>query len=412
MNYQLSYWLRYQLSYWLRYSPRFSPYCLIRYSIYSVILCIMAACNNDQSSTGPASATGKDTTKAGVGNGAGGNVIDGKTAGFYTLKNASGMQAVFTNYGGRLTSLLVPGKDGKTVDVVVGFKTAQDYQKATEPYFGATIGRYGNRIAKGRFTLDGKQYTLPINNTPNTLHGGTKGFQYVIWDARQLGDSALELKHVSPDMDQGFPGALTVTVTYTLTQANELRMDYEATTDKKTVINLTNHAFFNLNGEGSGTINDHVLQIDADAYTPIDSVLIPTGSITPVAGTPFDFRKPVSIGSKLDSTNQQLKFGGGFDHNFVLRKATGMRHAATITGNKTGIEMQVLTVEPGLQFYGGNFMQGKNVFKSGVKDEFRTAFCLETQHFPDSPNQPSFPTTVLEPGTSYHTSSIYRFSLK
>lgn len=337
--------------------------------------------------------------------------IDGKQTDLYTLKNKNGMQAIFTNYGGRLVSLLVPRKGGSLVDVVVGMKSVNDYRNSTEPYFGATIGRYGNRIAKGKFALDGEQYTLTINNKPNTLHGGVHGFQYKVWDAKMPDDHTLELRYLSKDGEEGFPGNLNVRVVYTLTDNNELKMDYEATTDKKTVVNLTNHAFFNLNGECSGTINNHILQIFANNYTPIDSTLIPTGKIEPVANTPFDFRTPSAIGSKLNDNSDQLKYGHGYDHNFVLNKneGTGLNHAATVVGDRSGIELDIYTQEPGLQFYGGNFMQSKNLFKSGCKDEFRTAFCLETQHFPDSPNQPQFPSTTLKPGQTYKTSSVYRF---
>ncbi|HSN61618.1 MAG TPA: aldose epimerase family protein, partial [Ferruginibacter sp.] len=263
--------------------------------------------------------------------------------------------------------------------------------------------------------IDGKAYTLFTNNGPNTLHGGKKGFQDVVWDAQQLNDSTLSLTYLSKDGEEGFPGNLSVKVIYGLNEQNEVTMNYEATTDKKTVVNLTNHAFFNLNGEGSGSINNHLLQINADAYTPVDATLIPTGKIEPVAGTPFDFTKAVSIGSRLDTVgNQQLKFGMGYDHNFVLRTATsaGMQVAATITGDQSGIAMQISTQEPGLQFYGGNFMQSKHTFKGGSKDDFRTAFCLETQHFPDAPNQPGFPSILLEPGKTYHTFSVYKFSIQ
>jgi aldose 1-epimerase len=299
-------------------------------------------------------------------------------------------------------------------DVVVGFGSLKDYLKSTEPYFGATIGRFGNRIAKGKFKLDGKEYQLFTNNGPNTLHGGKKGFQDVVWNANQLNDSTLELKYISPDMEEGFPGNLEVTVVYTLTDKNEFKADYHATTDKKTVVNLTNHAFFNLNGEGSGTINNHVLQIAASSYTPVDSTLIPKGNLESVAGTPFDFRKPMTIGSRLEENNEQLKFGKGYDHNFVLDggKTDMINPVASVVGDRSGIVMEIFTTEPGLQFYGGNFMQGKNVFKSGAKDEFRTAIALETQHFPDAPNQASFPSTILEPGKSYDSHSIYGFSLK
>ncbi len=340
--------------------------------------------------------------------------MDDKKTDLYVLKNNKGMQAAITNYGARLVSLLVPDKNGKLTDVVLGFDTVHQYQASTEPYFGATIGRYGNRIAKGKFTLDGRQYTLATNNGPNTLHGGKKGFQYVVWDAKQTGDTILDLTYLSKDMEEGYPGNLRVKVIYILTNDNELKIDYEATTDKKTVVNLTNHAFFNLNGQGSGTINNHLLMINAVSYTPVDSTLIPTGKIEPVANTVFDFRIPVMIGTNVDANDEQIKNGKGYDHNFVLntKKGTALNPAATAMGDKTGIVMEVLTQEPGVQFYGGNFMQGKNKMKGGSKDDFRTAFCLETQHFPDSPNQPSFPSTVLEPGKMYKTCSVYKFSIK
>lgn len=343
------------------------------------------------------------------------DTIDGKSAGLYILKNKDGACAAITNYGGRLVSLVVPDKDGKPTDVVVGFKNVQEYVHSTEPYFGATIGRVGNRIAKGKFSLDGKTYTLFTNNGPNTLHGGKKGYQDVVWDAVQHGDSTLQLKYLSKDREEGFPGNLDITVVYTLAKDNALKIDYQATTDKRTVVNLTNHAFFNLNGEGSGTINDHLLQINADKYTPVDPTLIPTGKLEPVEGTPFDFREPTAIGKRIDTVhNQQLKNGGGYDHNFVLNDSdpSSLHLAAEATGDQSGIVMKVYTTEPGLQFYGGNFMQAKNTFKSGAKDSYRTAFCLETQHFPDAPNQKNFPSITLDPGQEYHTSTIYQFDVK
>jgi len=338
--------------------------------------------------------------------------IDGKQTMLYTLKNKNNAEAIFTNYGGRLVSLLVPNKDGKLVDVVVGFKSVNDYAKSTEPYFGATIGRYGNRIAKGKFTLEGKSYSLFTNNGQNTLHGGKKGYQYVVWDATQPNDNTLVLHYLSKDGDENFPGNLDVKVTYTLTDDNELKMDYEAKTDKTTIVNLTNHAFFNLNGDGSGEILNHEVQIYADDYTPVDSTLIPTGKIEKVRGTPFDFTKAITIGARINDKNEQLTFGKGYDHNYVLNKtkAMGMFHAATVKGDKSGIVMDIYTQEPGLQFYSGNFMQSKNTFKTGAKDDFRTAIALETQHFPDSPNQPAFPSTVLKPGQVYKTSSVYKFT--
>jgi len=340
--------------------------------------------------------------------------IDGKMTTLFILKNEN-LKATITNYGGRLVSLWVPDKNGKLIDVVAGFESIDDYVNSTEPYFGATIGRYGNRIAKGKFKIDGIAYSSSINNPPNMLHGGKNGFQGKVFDAKQTADSVLELTCLSEDGEEGFPGNLNVKVTYTLTYDNALKIEYEATTDKKTVVNLTNHAFWNLNGEGSGTILNHTLWINADSYTPVDPTLIPTGEILPVKETPFDFTIPTAIGKRIDTnSNAQLKNGKGYDHNFVLNtnKDTGLQHAAYITGDQSGIQMDIYTKEPGLQFYSGNFMQSKNSMKGGKKDDFRTAFSLETQHFPDSPNQPSFPTTILEPGKKYQTESIYKFSIK
>ena len=339
--------------------------------------------------------------------------INNKAVKLYTL-NIGKITAKFTNYGGRLVSLLVPDKNGKLVDVVLGLASVNEYIKSSEPYFGATIGRFGNRIADAKFTLEGKNYTLFKNNGPNTLHGGKIGFQYIVWDAQQTDSSTLILKYLSIDGEEGFPGNLNVTVTYSITKDQGLKMEYEATTDKTTIVNLTNHAFFNLNGEGSGSILKHCLQINADKYTPIDSTLIPTGKIESVKGTPFDFTKFAEIGARINIENQQLTYGKGYDHNFVLNKGkTGeMNHAATIDGDKSGIVMDIYTQEPGLQFYSGNFMFSKNSLKNDSKDDPRTAFALETQHFPDAPNQPNFPSTVLKPGAVYKTSSTYKFSVK
>ena len=340
--------------------------------------------------------------------------MDGKNTNLYILKNKNGLEAAFTNYGARIISLKVPDQHGVQTDVVVGFSSIDQYIQSTEPYFGATIGRYGNRIAKGKFILDGITYTLSINNGVNSLHGGKKGFQDVLWDTKQLNEQSIAFSYVSKDMEEGYPGNLQVKVIYNLTDNNELKISYEATTDKKTVLNLTNHAFFNLNGEGSGTILNHQLQINADLYTPVDSTLIPTGKHEYVAETPFDFRKFSTIGKRITDDHEQLKNGKGYDHNYVLNDQNGsqMQHAARVEGDKSGIIMEVFTVEPGLQFYSGNFMQSKNIFKGGSKDDFRTALCLETQHFPDSPNQHTFPSTVLNPGKLYNTSSVYKFSIK
>lgn len=339
--------------------------------------------------------------------------IDGKQTNLYVLKNANNMQLTLTNYGGRFVSLLVPDKNGKLVDVVVGFDNLDSFKlNKEEPYFGATIGRYGNRIAKGKFTIGGKEYNLAINNAPNALHGGPKGFHYVVFDAKQVGDSALELSYLSKDMEEGYPGNLNVKVTYTVTFDNQVRMDYEATTDKATIVNLTNHAYFNLNG--SGTILNHSMMVNAATYLPVDSTLIPTGKAETVAGTPFDFTTATTIGERINDANEQLKNGKGYDHNYVLNayKGTGYNLAASVVGDKTGIEMQVLTVEPGLQFYSGNFMTGKNKCKYNTTDTLRSAFCLETQHYPNSPNQPQFPSTVLKPGGVYKTTSFYKFLVK
>jgi len=340
-------------------------------------------------------------------------IIDGKKVNLYWIEN-KGIKAAFTNYGGRLIGLWVADKNGKPTDVVVGMNSAKGFKNATEPYFGATIGRVGNRIAKGKFTLEGKQYQVPLNNGKNALHGGIKGFQYVVWDVVKTNENTLVFSYVSPDGEEGFPGNLTVKVTYTITDDNSIKMEYEATTDKTTVVNLTNHAFFNLNGEGSGTILNHELQIYANEFTPVDEGLIPVGELKSVKNTPFDFTSKHTIGERIETKDEQLKFGKGYDHNYVLNgtKKNGLNHAATISGDKSGIIMDVFTEEPGLQFYSGNFMQSKNTFKSGAKDDFRTAFALETQHFPDAPNQPKFAPIVLKPGQKYHTVSYYQFSVK
>ena len=339
--------------------------------------------------------------------------VDGKKTDLYILRNASGIEAAITNYGGRVVGLTVPDKNGKRTDVVVGMKSLDAYKNATEPYFGALIGRVGNRIAKGHFVLNGEDYQLYLNNGPNTLHGGLKGFQYVVWDANQLNDSTLVLNYLSPDGEENFPGNLNVEVIYSLTADNALDIEYTWQADAITVANLTNHAFFNLNGEGSGTIINHQLLIDADEYTPVDATLIPTGELASVDATPFDFRELTTIGARIDTLkNEQLLFGKGYDHNYKLnRSKQGLQNVATVIGDKSGIVMEVLTTEPGLQFYSGNFMQSKNTFKGGVKDDFRTAFCLETQHFPDAPNQSGFPSIIVEPGKKYSSRSTYRFSV-
>lgn len=342
--------------------------------------------------------------------------IDDKTTDLYVLKNKTGMVASFTNYGQRLVSLLVADRNNNFEDIVLGFNSLQKYQTAREKYFGATIGRYGNRIAEGRFSLDGKTYQLATNNNTNHLHGGNRGFNSVVWEAKQIGDNEIEFTRIAKDEEEGYPGNLAVKVHYLLTEANELKIDYTATTDQKTIINLTHHSFFNLAGEGNGTINDHILEINADRYTPINAGSIPTGEMALVKGTPFDFRKAKKIGKDVDTKHVQLEFGKGYDHNFVLNNSRknkeGLFFAARVEELQSGRVMEVFTNEPGLQFYGGNFQDGKTLGKNGKPYIYRGAFCLETQHFPDSPNQADFPSTVLEVGEIYKSSCVYKFSVK
>lgn len=340
------------------------------------------------------------------------DTIDGKQTDLFVLKNKNNMQVAVTNYGGRVVSIIVPDKDGKLTDVALGTETVAAYKRAENLYLGAIIGRFGNRIGNAQFKLDGVTYKLAANNGPASLHGGPTGYHARVWDASQPNDYTLELSYVSKDGEEGFPGNLTVKVVYSLTENNGLKIDYTATTDKATVVNLTNHTYFNLNGEGNGDINDHVLQINASQYTPVDAALIPIGEHKDVAGTPFDFTKPTAIGARVEADDAQLKLGKGYDHNFVLANSdNSMKQAAVITGPKTGISMEVLTTEPGIQFYGGNFMEGlEKDGKGGKAYPFRTGFCLETQHFPDSPNKPSYPSTTLKPGETYSTSTIYKFT--
>lgn len=335
------------------------------------------------------------------------DTMNGKQVSIYYIRNGN-LQASITNYGGRVVNLLVPDKANNLVDVAIGPGTFKDMFESKD-YFGATIGRYGNRIANGKFKLNGVEYTLPQNNGTNNLHGGPDGFHNQVWDATKLNDSTLQLTYLSKDGEMGFPGNLNVKVIYTLTSNNEMKIDYEATTDKPTVCNLTNHTYFNLNG--AGTINDHLLKIEADEYTPVDSTLIPLGKNETVKGTPFDFTQPTAIGARVNDKNTQLAYGLGYDHNFVVRGAANtLRSAATVTGDKSGIIMEIFSTEPGIQFYGGNFMKSQKVMKYGTMDDYRTAFCLEPQHFPNSPNVPEFPTTTLNPGQVYKTSTVYKFS--
>ncbi len=336
-------------------------------------------------------------------------IVDGKKVDLYTLKNEGGVTVKITNFGGCIVQVLTKDRQGKYADITLGYSSLEGYQN-DKMFLGATVGRYANRIAKGMFRLDGKTYKLALNDGKNTLHGGLKGFNKVVWNAVQDGNK-LTLTYISPDMEEGYPGELHTTVTYTLTPLDELLIDFKATTSKKTIVNLTNHAYYNLAGEGSGSILGHELQIFGDKITPVDETLIPTGKFMDVENTPFDFRVPKAIGKDINDTlNQQIKFGKGFDHNWVLNKQQdSLRLAARLTEPVSGRVMELWTTQPGLQFYSGNFMNGTVIGKSGKPYAYRNALALEPQHFPDSPNQPAFPTVVLNPGETYHQQILLKF---
>jgi aldose 1-epimerase len=316
-----------------------------------------------------------------------------------------------TAYGAHLVSVQAPDRAGKLADVVLGYDTLDTYLIRPNPFIGAIVGRYGNRIAKGKFTLDGKTYQIPLNDGPNALHGGPKGFDQYVWQSKEV-PGGVEFTFVSPDGDMGFPGALTATVRYTL-KGTTLHIEYTATTDKATVVNLTNHAYFNLHGDDAGNILDQKIEINADRYTPVNATLIPTGELAPVAGTPLDFRKAEVIGARIDADFAQLKIAGGYDHNWVLNGKPGTLHlAAKVTDPASGRTLTVETTEPGVQFYSGNFLDGSFTGRHGVKYEKRTGFCLETQHFPDSPNHPDFPSTELKPGETMHSTTTFTFGVE
>lgn len=341
-----------------------------------------------------------------------GKTAAGENVDLYTLRNIHGVEARITNYGGIVVSLKVPDRKGKFDDVVLGFNDFEPYL-TNGPYFGALIGRYGNRIAKGRFTLSGVEYKLAVNNGENHLHGGIKGFDKVIWtgsETKTKAGPAVVLTYLSKDSEEGYPGNIQVRVVYTLTNDDELKIDYSATTDKDTVINLTHHSYFNLAGEGNGDILNHVLTINANRFVPTDAGSIPTGELRKVAGTPFDFLKATAIGARINQDDEQLKLGNGYDHTFAINGRAGtLRLAATASDPTSGRVMQVWTTEPGVQFYTGNFLDGTLTGKSGKLYQRRFGFCLETQHFPDSPNHPSFPTTTLKKGATYRSTTIYKF---
>lgn len=344
-----------------------------------------------------------------------GTTADGKAVDQYTLTSASGMEVQIITYGGIITSMKVPDRDGVFGNVVLGYSTLAGYESQTV-YLGALIGRYGNRIGGAKFTLDGKTYPLAANDGASSLHGGTKGFDKVVWTAEPIpgdADVGLKLTYLSPDGEEGFPGNLSVTVVYTVTADSAIRVDYRAVTDKPTIVNLTQHSYFNLDGNGAGTIYDHVLSINADHYTPTDAGSIPTGEIAPVDGTPFDFRVPKAVGKDIRSNHPQIVGALGFDHNWVLNRAAGdpmLRHAALVYSPKTGRRMETLTTEPGVQFYTSDYLNGSFVGSSGGTYRQSDALCLETQHYPDSPNKPNFPSTRLAPGETYQSTTVYRFS--
>lgn len=344
-----------------------------------------------------------------------GRATDGTQAEIFTLTNNNGLEARITNYGGIVVSLKVPDRNGRLDDVVLGYETLDDYVK-NNPYFGCIVGRYGNRIGGAKFALNGKEYQLAANNGLNHLHGGKRGFDKVIWQATPEETSAgpaLALHYISADGEEGYPGRLDCTVTYTLTHENELRIDYRATTDQDTVVNLTHHAYFNLAGAGSRDVLDHLVTIHADHFTPVDEGMIPTGELRPVKGTPFDFRQPAKIGARIEQDEQQIEYGGGYDHNWVLRSQDGsLAYAAKVMEETTGRVMEVYTTEPGVQFYTGNFLDGTIIGKGGKVYQRRYGLCLETQHYPDSPNKPDFPSVVLQAGEQYETRTVYKFSAK
>lgn len=382
------------------------------FSFFAVpFLAIMISCNPQSENKSTEKDVAEGSSK-GISAAPFGKLEDGTSISLYTMKNGKGVEMKVMNYGGIIVSLFVPDRDGKSVDVLLGYDSLDAYVKRS-PFFGALVGRYGNRIGKGRFTLDGKVYDLVKNNNGNHLHGGTKGFDKAVWNIEEIPSNdgvALKLSYLSKDMEEGYPGNLHTEIIYTLTEDNTIRFEYKATTDKKTVVNLTQHAYFNLNG-GKTDILSHEMKLNADRFVPVDQGLIPTGELKSVENTPFDFRKPVAIGSRINAKDQQIEFGKGYDHTWVIN-GEGLKETAVVFDASTGIEMTVHTTEPGVQFYTGNFLDGTLSGKNNVVYNQRTGFCLETQHFPDSPNQPDFPSVVLNPGETYNTTTTYKFSTR
>lgn len=349
-----------------------------------------------------------------------GTTPDGRTTHLYSLRAHGGFGAEISDFGGTVVRLFAPDRHGTFEDVVLGFDSVEVYARPTGPYFGATIGRFGNRIAHGRFTLDGKTYALPTNNAPGGipchLHGGVQGFNRVLWSAEMADTSAgpsLRLQYRSRDGEEGYPGNVDATVVFSVVEENALQIDYTATTDQPTLVNLTNHSYFNLGGAGARSVLGHVLTLNADRYTPVDAGLIPTGELASVVDSPFDFRSPHTIGERIEKPNEQLRFGAGYDHNFVLNGGGGsLALAATVLEPQSGRELEVLTTEPGVQLYTGNYLDGSLLGKNGHTYPRRSGFCLETQHFPDAPNHPAFPSTVLRPGQTYRSTTVYRFKTR
>lgn len=388
-------------------------YVRMKHWFCSILVIAAAACGSPQQTTVPKpKAPPNPTVKRQPFGTAAGSSVE-----MFTLTNKNGIEVKAITYGGIITSIKTPDRSGAMGDIVLGFDSIDGYL-AGHPFFGALVGRYGNRIAKGRFTIDGVDYKLATNNGPNHLHGGVKGFDKKIWKAEILpakaGQSGIAFTYTSADGEEGYPGTLDVKVTYTLSDSNQLLVEYDASTDKSTHVNLTQHSYFNLAGEGNGDILGHELTIDADRYTPVDATLIPTGEIASVQGTPFDFRKSTAIGARIDAANAQIKNGQGYDHNWVFTRTstTGMQRAARVYEPKSGRTLEVSTTEPGMQFYAGNFLDGKLVGKSGKPYGRRSGFCLETQHYPDTPHHKNFPTTLLTPNQRYYTKTAFTFGVQ